>query len=186
MAKTQYPVKINHMDEKLQTVIFLMRHGHTNYRYFPLKGIDDRRQLDVLGKKQIKLVGKYLNEFAPVAIYASPMHRCQQTAEIIKQACEFKQTIETRQKLAEVYGLGSYMNAGKKAKTLLEEIINKHAGHQVVVVSHQVPIEKTVAALGADKEEADFPCKMGEGYRLVFAENNFVSAQKIRPAQDVV
>lgn len=174
------------MDKGLQTVIFLFRHGQTDRYYFPVKAIDSYRVLNDLGRRQMSKVGEYLKNFSPGAIYSSPLERCQQTAEIIKQKIDLKVPVKTDERLAEIYSPITYQMVGQKGIALLQEMVKDNHGKQVVVVSHQVAIARILKDLGVEKAEADYPCLMAEGYRLVFAENTFVSAEKLSPAQDVV
>lgn len=174
------------MTKGLQTIIFIFRHGRTDRLYIPIRSVDNHRILGEIGKKQAKLIGSYLDQFNPQEIYSSPMMRCRQTSEIIQKELKNGLNIQYRQELADVYGFNSYRQTGKKNTSLLNEIVKNHPGEQVVVVSHQIPIEHTLRNMGVTEKEIDSPCLMGEGYRLVFAGKTLTEVTKIRPASHVV
>jgi broad specificity phosphatase PhoE len=172
------------MEKEVQTAIFLFRHGQTNRIYVPIRAVDEHRVLSDKGKRQIKKVGVYLADFFPKEIYSSPMKRCRQTSEIIRSQIDGEVRIQFRQELADVYGFNSYRTTGRKNSSLIHEIVKTHPGEQVVVVSHQIPIEHTLKKMGATDKEAQYPCSMGEGYRLVFAGTTLVGVTKLNPAGD--
>src|SRR3989344_7601433 len=96
---------------KLQTVVFLVRHGETDHFYSVDESIDKQRQLTGRGRAQATVVGKYLAQFMPEIIYSSPLERCRETAALIaKEIGDPK--IETTAKLAEIYSQNRGMKQG--------------------------------------------------------------------------
>lgn len=170
------------MSESLQTVIFFCRHGQTDKPYSIDPEIDNERVLTDFGQKQIQAVGEYLRAFAPSAIYSCPRNRTAQTAEIIKEKAEIASEIVKRDELLEIYSDADYASLTARIPAFIKELIEKHAGDHIVCVSHQDVIEGGLRAFGVEADEAEFPCKVGEGYRLVFAGDVFVQATKITPA----
>ncbi len=171
------------MAEKMQTIIFLMRHGQTDKLFNSNSVIDGERVLTEEGRAQEKRVGEYLKSFAPSAIYSSPVLRSIQTAELIKEAAEIPGEIITAHCLVEMYhGRGEYEDRKVAVQEFFQQLTTKHAGEHIVLASHQDPIETIVEHLGFTAEELDFPCRMSQGYRLVFAGSQPVECQKLNPA----
>ncbi len=170
------------MDEKLQTVIFFVRHGQTDFPYSNDPAVDDIRRLTEKGEGQSRKNGEYLLAFQPTAIYSSPLHRTMATAEIIKVAAEIPGEIIIGKDLYEIYDNDSFYSIGKRLPKFFEGIIAKHPGEQIVCVSHQDVIETVLKSFDSADAEAEFPCQMGEMYRMVFAGKTFVQATKLAPA----
>ncbi|MEX1123902.1 MAG: phosphoglycerate mutase family protein [Patescibacteria group bacterium] len=170
------------MSKKLQTVIFLVRHGQTDFPYSNDPTVDDRRRLTEKGQSQSRRNGRYLKAFRPTAIYSSPLHRTIETSSIIKELAEIPGEVITGQDLYEIYDNDSFYSIGKCLPKFFQSIIAKHAGEQVVCVSHQDVIETVLRSYDVSEQEAEFPCLMGEMYRLVFAGDVFVQATKLTPA----
>lgn len=171
------------MNELLQTVIFLVRHGETDFAYVGDKDIDARRVLTEKGHHQCHKNGEYLADFAPVAIYASPLKRTIQSAEEIKRGAKVSCKIVPENDLYEIYDNASWESIKTRLPALFEKIIEAHAGSHVICVSHLDVIEGVLKALGATDKERDSSCQMGEMYRLVFAGKRFVQATKLTPAK---
>lgn len=173
------------MREKLQTVIFLMRHGQTDKVFNGDPAIDGERVLTEDGRTQEKRVGEYLKSFAPAAIYSSPMKRAIESAEIIQKVAEIPGEIVIQPVLAEMYHgqEQGYTERQTAIKEFFGNLVTKHAGEHIVLTSHQDPIEVIVAHLGFTEAELDRPCQMSQGYRLVFAGDTPVECQKIDPAR---
>ena len=168
---------------KLQTVIFLFRHGQTDLPYSASQEIDDQRHLTKEGTEQIEKVGQYLAAFAPTAIYSSPLHRTVETAEIIKQLAEIPSEIIRTNSLLEYYNAEGFATEQRNAKKFFADLAMTHAGEHIVCVSHQDPIAYFVSRLGFTASEIGRPLEMAEGYRLVFAGVVPVECQKISPAK---
>jgi len=167
------------MKEKSQTVVFLVRHGQTDKAYSTDPAIDGQRRLTEEGRVQIERVGEYLAEFAPGAIYSSPMERTKQSAEIIRRTALVKTEVRVEPELHEIYNDTAYLSVGARVGRFLAEAIARHAGEQLVCVSHQDVIEALLGSLGTTAEEADTPCLVGDCYRLVFAGAVFVECLKV-------
>lgn len=170
--------------DNFQTVIFLIRHGQTDRAYSPDQDTDGERLLTEEGIVQLKKVGEYLKSFAPVKIFASPTKRTLQSAQIIAQQVGDIE-IEKSDRLFEVYSNERYDEAFKDGSKFLKQLAMQYSGQHVICVSHQDIIEQFVRGLGASADEAQFPCKMSQGYRVVFANDKFVEITKINPANAV-
>jgi len=167
------------MSEKLQTVIFLVRHGETDFAYVNDPSVDKERVLTKKGMEQSKNNGQYLADFGPIAVYSSPLKRTVQTAEIICQQAGVELAVQVNPELLEIYDDQSWQSIATRLPKLFRKLISQHAGKQVVCVTHQDVIEGALGALKVTSEEADFPCRVGEMYRTVFAGEEFVQATKI-------
>ena len=168
--------------KELQTIIFLVRHGETDFTYVNDPGVDGKRRLNEKGKEQSVKNGQYLNDFSIKVIFSSPMERTLETAKIIKKTANVSNEVVVEKELHEIYDNASWQSVGERVPNFFEKIIVKSPGEQVVCVSHQDVIENTLRALGVTAEEADFPCQMGQMYRLVFAGKKFVQATKLDPS----
>lgn len=131
----------------------------------------------------MKKVGEYLASFAPVAIYASPTTRTKQSAEAIKHAAKIPGAVVERQELFEIYSSADYQALATRIPELFQELIRKHPGHHLVCVAHQDTIQGGLDSFDLTDEEKDFPCRMAEMYRLVFADVTLVECQKLKPAE---
>lgn len=169
--------------QKLQTVIFLIRHGQTDQPFSAVPGVDAERQLTEEGSRHIEKVGEYLKSFAPIVIYSSPLKRTVQTAVIIQRQAAIPGEIIKDPSLIEMYhGQGDYAERATIVGSFFKALIAKHAGEQIVLVSHQDPIESIVDHMGFTAAEIDRPCLPSQGYRVVFAGDIPVECQKINPA----
>jgi broad specificity phosphatase PhoE len=173
------------MEPQLQTVIFFCRHGQTDKPYSLNPQEDNERALTEFGRKQIQMVGQYLSSFAPTAIYSSPLGRTIETAEIIKTVSEIDGPIIKREELLEIYSQADYLSLHSRIPLFFQEILKKHAGEHIICVSHQDVIEGGLRALGITADEAEFPCLMGQCYRVVFVGSVFVHATKLAPAPQI-
>lgn len=171
--------------EQFQTIIFFVRHGDTDKIYSPDPAIDNQRVLTERGRAQLKKVGTYLQAFQPTTIYCSPRLRTVQSAEIIGEFIGRNIEIVEDQSLYEIYGDQAYRALKTSMPDFVGKLVKKHAGEQVVCVSHMDTIQGALESLGVSETEADFPCRTAEGYRVVFAGNTMVECQKIRPANEV-
>jgi broad specificity phosphatase PhoE len=164
---------------KQQTVVFLVRHGDTDRAYSSNPAEDGKRLLTEGGKQQIKRVGEYLKDFAPVAVYSSPMERVQQTAAILRTEAGVDAPVIIEPELHEIYDDRSYGSVGSRVGDFLQKIIAAHAGQQLVCATHMDVIESLLKSLKVTSEEAQFPCRTADCYRLVFADTTFVECAKI-------
>lgn len=170
------------MNEKLQTVLFLVRHGATDFDYSQQAGIDSQRQLTALGREQSVTIGRYLAVFAPSAIYSSPLDRCIDTAEAIRKEIGLDDNIVITKQLQEIYSSEPRQEAGERGESIFETVLRDHRGEQVVAVTHQYIIGYIVADfLGVGYR--DVPCEFADIYRLVFADNTLVEATRLQPAK---
>jgi broad specificity phosphatase PhoE len=171
------------MPEKLQTIIFLVRHGQTDHDYSRQAGVDSQRQLTALGRQQSVAVGRYLAAFAPAAIYSSPLDRCRDTAEIIRTEVDLKDNIIFTKQLLEIYSSEPRQEAGERGESIFETTLRDHKGEQVVAVTHQFIIGYIVADFRNVKYN-EVPCDFADIYRLVFADDVLVEATRIQPAKN--
>jgi broad specificity phosphatase PhoE len=184
-ASTILFVKINLMRDKLQTVIFFSRHGETDHVYSADPNLDGHRILTERGRAEMQRVGEYLADFAPTAIYTSPTLRTKQCAEIIKRAAAITAEAEERPELVEVYSNSDYESIATRIPQFFAELIQRHPGQHLVCISHQDVIQGGLNCYELTNEEKDFPCRMGEMYRLTFAAETLVECQKLRPAHEI-
>lgn len=168
-----------------QTVIFLVRHGLTDRPYSPESVTDNLRVLTKQGRSQLRKVGEYLAQFMPVAIYTSSRKRAIESSELIAAAIDPAPPIEERAELMEIYSNDDYRALEHRIPRFFAELVAKHAGEQIVCVSHQDVIQGGLDAFQLTDPEKDFPCEMGELYRLVFAGPVLVECQKAKPAHEV-
>ena len=161
----------------------MIRHGQTDQLFNSNADIDKERQLTEEGKLASQKVGEYLRAFGISAIYSSPLSRTLQTAEIIKASAEIPGDIILDDNLLEMYhGKGEYSEREANVRSFFKELINRHAGKQLVLVSHMDPMEAYVEGMGFSAEDLDSPCLMSQGYRLVFAGDKPVECLKIDPS----
>ncbi len=162
-----------------------MRHGETDRAYSPDPQTDDLRRLSKRGRAQLRKVGKYIAQFGPTAIYSSPRHRTMESAELIAAAVEPKLAVTPRDELIEIYSNSDYRTLEHRIPRFFNELVQKHAGEQVVLVSHQDVVHGGLDAFQLLEDEKDFPCEMGQGYRLVFAGPVLAECQKIVAGNEV-
>lgn len=164
-----------------QTVIFLVRHGQTDFLYSRDSVLDAKRVLTKEGILQCQKVGEYLAEFSPQTILASPLERTMQSANAIAKQCqEIAVTPEPR--LLEVYSNERIEQIEKDLPVLLTELTKQYAGGQVVLVTHMDVILYTLRALGVSQAEVSFEAAMAGVYRLVFVDEVFVEVTYLTPA----
>lgn len=173
------------MNTPQQTVIFFVRHGLTDRAYSPDPTTDDLRVLSKQGRAQLRKVGKYLAQFVPTIIYTSSRQRTVESSELIAAAIDPKPPIEVRAELLEIYSNDDYRTLEHRIPRFFAQLVAKHAGEQIVCVSHQDVIQGGLDAFQLTEPEKDFPCEMGELYRLVFAGPVLAECQKARPAHEV-
>lgn len=170
------------MAAKLQTVIFLVRHGLTDRLYTDNSKIDGRRVLSEIGEAQVKKVGQYLNDFAPTAMFSSPIERCLETAAAINAELDEPLKIQTTRDLYEIYSAESEAKLLDRVDHIVNRIIRDFAGQQVVAVTHQYIIRSILGDL-LNEDPYQIPCESADVYRLVFAGSVFVEYQRLQPAQ---
>lgn len=170
------------MADHLQTIIFMVRHGETDRFYNTDRGIDAQRQLTEKGRDQVKKVGEYLKEFGPSKIYSSPLDRCKDSAEIIKDTAQIEASIDFTEQLVEIYSSEPRQEAGQRGESIFQTILANHRGEQVVAVSHQYIIGYIVADF-LKVSYHDVPCDFADIWRLVFADETLVEATRLAPAK---
>lgn len=168
---------------KFQTILFLVRHGDTNHHYADNAAIDGERLLNDRGRGELTKVGEYLKSFGPAAIYSSPIKRCVESAEIINEQLREKRRIWLKGELHEIYSTESANGLVTRTSTVINEIVNDHAGQQVVVVTHQFIIRAIIAEHWGKLDPYDLPCASADVYRLVFAGNKLVEYTRLQPAR---
>jgi len=149
----------------MKTVIYLVRHGEVHnpdkIMYERLPGY----RLSELGIKQAHKLGQYLSGKPISAIYASPLERTRETADIIA-SYHRGVTVVHDERLLEVstsargisiahlaeerwnFYKPKYTKLGgeklsdiwKRMQTAIRDIIKKHKGQEVVIVSHGDPL----------------------------------------------
>jgi|GEM_PF-1001047 len=169
--------------ERTQTVVWLARHGETNYQYQPEIKNDQARELTEQGKKQARAIGQYLSNFTIAQIYSSPLWRCRQTARIIADCLDSVPSIEQGPKLAELYEEDMRARQGRAGEKLLEEAVQLHKGSQIVAVTHQFLICYIVEDFYFGNPFGHRP-ECGELYRLLFADSRLVDIALLHPPTD--
>jgi len=84
-------------------ILHLVRHGEVHNPERILYGRLPGYQLSVTGREQAASAGRYLKDRPLAALYASPMERAQETAQLIVQQRETPLTIITDERLIEVH-----------------------------------------------------------------------------------
>lgn len=169
--------------EKTQTIIWLLRHGETDFLYSedPLK--DARRVLSDNGKIQVEKVGRYLANYNITDIYSSPLERCQQSAEIIAKIVGLEGEAQTAPELAEEYPDLDPDLLAKKGKEFLQSLAVRHAGGQLVAVTHQFLISRLVRDFFAGSNPYHTPPKPADLFRFVYADARLVEVTRLQPAR---
>ncbi len=170
--------------EKLQTILFLVRHGATDREYSQDKSDDAERQLTELGRRQARSVGRYLDQFSPPIIYSSPLDRCVETAKLIQAEIASEPVLTTAPELVEVYSSLPKVRqeVGERGESIFSLILDNHRGEQVVAVTHQYIIGYIVADF-LGKNYSEIPCDFADVYRLVFANETLIEAIRLQPAR---
>lgn len=149
----------------MKTIIYFIRHGEVYNPKSVLYGRLSRFPLSHAGKEKIKEIGEYFARQKIDLIYASPLLRARQTAEIL--AGELNIPIIISRRLMEIRHLFQGMNLDlyrekyqpnlyhldniRKGQESIEEISrrmlnfvktieNRHKGKKVIAVSHGDPI----------------------------------------------
>lgn len=169
------------MADKSQTVIFLVRHGQTDQSYTDNPRTDGERLLTSTGHDQVKKVGRYLKDFAPAALFSSPIERCVKTSKIINQQLEKPLKIQTTKDLFETYSIEKENHLRSRVGHIIESIVKKYTGQHAIVVTHQY-IVRAILAEFLDADPYDYPCELADVYRLVFAGDKLVEHTRLQPA----
>lgn len=69
------------------TVLVLARHGVTDLTGKTLYGRTSEVRLSDEGRRQAENLGRRLVPLKPAALYTSPIERCRETAEVVREAC---------------------------------------------------------------------------------------------------
>ena len=114
--------------------LYFLRHGEADWPNW--KKSDDDRPLTKRGKKEMREVGKFLRRVKakPLLILTSPLPRHRETAEI---AAEYLKTKCREERLLEP-GFG---------KRELEQLLEKHADENLMLVGHEPDFTGAIAAL---------------------------------------
>ena len=172
------------MPEKLQTIIFLVRHGQTNTDWQDNLRVDSKRFLTDDGRRQLKTVGRYLADFQPAALFTSPLQRCSESAKLINKELSPKLEIQSRKELLEYYSPETDQKVTERMIGFVKEVLRDWSGQQIVAVTHQDPIQFALAHY-FKKNPIDFPCVMSDIYRLVFAYDELIEATRLQPAKSL-
>jgi broad specificity phosphatase PhoE len=193
----------------MKTIIYLVRHGEVHN---PQKIMYERLpgyHLSEVGKQQAHELGKYLSDKAISAIYASPLERTRQTAYIIASYHKGISIVHD-ERLLEVsttargmsivhleeerwnFYKPKYTKLGgeklsdiwKRMQATFDDILTKHKGQEVVVVSHGDPVmvsmikHKGRPLRIAEIRGAEY-VQTAHGFRLVFDEFRAVEVSKL-------
>jgi len=148
------------------TKFLMFRHGQstTNVQKVFSGKIDDGHCLTEKGKKDVKELASKVDDFD--VLYASPFPRTQETAEIIKKEKGFKGSIETDDRLRELYfgdlegkpyipalkrmqtkGVETKEGVMKRIREFFDEMGKKHRNKTIAFVSHGGPTRQLEANL---------------------------------------
>ena len=162
----------------MHTRLYLVRHGATNLTAEDRFAGDIGVSLSDEGRRQVALLGQRLAAEGITAIYASPLGRTMETANIIASHCQIG--IETRDGLREIShgrweglsrrevetrfpeeyeaweedpftfapeGGESGVAVLARALPVIRDIVTRHAGARVLVVSHKATIRLALSSL---------------------------------------
>ena len=193
----------------MQTVIYLVRHGDVHNPdgvfYERLPGF----YLSELGITQAHTLGKFLSDKKISAIYASPLERTHQTADIIasyqhglnvvhdKRLLEVS-SVKRGQKQADLaaerwnFYKPKYTKLGgeklsdvwKRINSFFKEAVQKHKGQAIVVVSHGDPVMISMVKhkgkrLTVDEIRGVEYVQTARGFQFVFEEYSAVEVNKL-------
>lgn len=193
----------------MTTTIYLVRHGDvhnpTQIMYERLPGF----QLSELGRKQAHNLGKFLSNKKVSALYASPLERTIETATIVS-SYHNSLSIERDERIIEVATTARGMsvkileamqwnfytpeftkNGGetledvwKRMSHFFQEMVKKHQGQEIIVVSHGDPI--MISAIKHKGKPLTLAEIRGEGYvptakgfQIVFSGSEAVEVSKL-------
>jgi broad specificity phosphatase PhoE len=157
------------MSEPVRTVVHLLRHGEVHNPGGVLYGRLDGYPLSDLGRQMAEMVARHLADHDVTLVVASSLTRAQETAAPIAASHGLEITVDDRVLEAENRFEGEQVNAGPGAfahprhwgklvnpfkpswgeayKVIAERMIEAvdaareaAAGHEAVIVSHQLPI----------------------------------------------
>lgn len=159
------------------TTIEVLRHAKAAARRAWDGGPDALRPLEDKGKWQSKAIAEELwAQGSIAAVYSSPLTRCVETCEPIAERAGVEIICDPR--IGEVTGVpvaadGSAWVASAwlagRAMSLLDEVVERHAGERVVLCSHGDVIPALLAALvGRDGVDID-DARLAKGARVTLS-----------------
>jgi broad specificity phosphatase PhoE len=193
----------------MRTTIYLVRHGDVHnpdqIMYERIPGF----RLSELGRTQAHALGKFLSGKKIQALYASPLERTIETATIISSYHKSLSIIRD-ERLLEVSTVARGMSVRdlaqmrwdfykpeftqKGGETLLDiwkrmslflgEVVKKHAGQEIVVVSHGDPIMITAIAhkgepIQLESIRGSEYVQTAKGYEMIFTSSRAVSVKML-------
>lgn len=183
-----------------RTIVYLLRHAAfenpDNVIHLRLPGFP----LSEMGREQARRLSQTLVDVPIAAVYSSPLTRAYQTAEIIAQPHGLRVTTDERlldlrsplqgkplsymESISFNFYRHECIRAGgerlsevfRRMDTFLKEVVRKHHGQELVVVSHGDIIMSIVTKyrgghLYTRRVFLDDYVRTGEGYRLAFNEH---------------
>jgi broad specificity phosphatase PhoE len=193
----------------MKTIIYLVRHGEVHnpdkIMYERLPGF----RLSEIGKNQAHKLGQYLSEKPISAIYASPLERTRETADIIatyhnglsiiydERLLEVLTTARGKsiEYLAEErwnfykpkytkHGGEKLSDIWKRMQKAIYDIVKKHKGQEIVIVSHGDPLMVSMVKhkgrpLRLAEIRGEEYVQTAGGFRLVFDEFRAVEVDKL-------
>jgi broad specificity phosphatase PhoE len=192
----------------MQTTIYLVRHGEVNNPYGIIYGRLPNYGLSEKGKLQAQKTAEFLINKHIDEIYSSPLDRAKQTAEIIKKIVgvktihfsddiiEMKTSYQGKKfssldKLqSEVYlkpldqSDETIQQLADRMYTFVKELIKKHPGKNLVLVSHGDPIMALKAVIKHTSLEfipfkTDHYVQHAEVYEITTEDNNNFSLEAV-------
>jgi broad specificity phosphatase PhoE len=193
----------------MKTVIYLVRHGDVHNPKKIFYGRMPGFVLSGLGRLQAQKLGKFLSQKPIAAIYASPLERTRETAAYIAShhinipIYYDKRLLEvhshTQGKALDVLAIEQfnfykqkYLKSGgetlsdiwKRMRMIIQEILKKYKGQEIVVVSHGDPVmvsmikHKGRPLRFSEIRKEDY-VQTAQGFRIVFEEFSAVEVSKL-------
>lgn len=178
------------------TKIWFVRHAEANNPKDIIYGRLPGFGLSKKGKRQAKKLADFFKKKEIEVIYSSPQLRCRQTAKIIIGRRPLKLIIENllaegdigwegkkkeeiiKSGLYEIYltkpsliqGKENFLDIANRAKKMVEKILNKFPGKQVICVTHQDVVRSLRLLLTNQPIDLlnTFPCEKGSVTEFVF------------------
>lgn len=196
------------MNNKQLTTIYLCRHGEVHNPKNIVYGRLPGHGLSTQGKKEAEALAQYLMDNPVTAIYSSPLLRTVQTAQEVARTTHIQQ-IKTDDRLLEVqsqfdgkpqsfmdtfnwnFYLPKYIKENgesladlwKRMSEIMYELVGKHTGEQIVLVSHGDPIMTVVTKLRGEELTVESIRKNyvthAHGFRLEFIGKTCTSIEPL-------
>ncbi len=193
----------------MKTTVYLVRHGDVHnpdqIMYERLPGF----KLSELGKKQANALGKFLSDKKITTIYASPLDRTRETAEIIASyhnsvpiahderllevstSARGKKVVDLAAEHWNFYTPKYLKNGGERLRDIwkrmnefIKQAVAKHEGEEIVIVSHGDPVmvaytKHSGKRLTLAAIRGEMYVQTAKGFRMVFEGVSPVEVEKL-------